>query len=1266
MMIKKPNIFFVLIFPFLIFARSWQVVNSPTVQNLARLDMVDEQFGVAVSYDGLILKYDGKSWHVADSLQNISARYLQQRDTTRQRLGDIYTISMQSRQSGWMAVNQAYLGAYYLFEYSGGQWQIRLKNIPVKLRAFSFAKNGTGLAVGGAGAMSFHNGIWQFEHLPVVMDFRAVQIISSGMAIIAGSRGTILKRTDNNWQKLRAPRRTLLRDLYFTSENDGWLIGNRGTILHYTDGGIENHSQPVGEDLWCIDMLSADHGFIAGENGIIFEYNGMKWQRIDSPTNADLHDIEMLDESNGWIVGAWGTILKYGTISPQTDSAAHKLLLVDQVHLGSSYLMDRIGDIRGVTVSEFNNDGLPDIYLTGYRSLNHLLLNRGDGYYEDYTIPSGTGGSIETRVGRRKYEMGALAADFDRDGDRDLFLGGQRGTSRYFINNGSAHFEDITSECGLPATLDLVDGVIADLDRNGYPDLILADERRGLRILMNRKYNHFAALENLPAEARRAPVSVSVADLNEDDKTDIVVVYQHDAPRLFSRKNEKWQVQKLLLENGIWPDFINSLLIADFNSDARLDIFVCTDNGQDALLLKMGGEARFVDVSAEWGIRRVGRSYSAVAEDFDNDGDLDLYVSRALDDLLYINENNSRFIESSKRLMYSKAGYLSGVNMGAAALDFDNDLDRDLIIGNLNNWSSLLENTKNDSHAVNVILHGVQDTDECFGAKVWVRTGYRIIGFREVNPTQGMFSQTDRVLHFGLGKEKEVEIDVQFPNGTTSYIRHVQPGQTIHIYQAEKFQRWLYAGGRQIARLMHRPEIPIELVKLMILFIIIILSVQFVEKRYQWQPSRTAIYVLATVLVYGIVSFLLYDTGGWSFHTIPALMIIFSLLVLISVNEQIRKTSAAEQRVQQRLQQAGAELSRSADTSHAVEIAMGISRLVHPFRHIAFYIYYPFGNYLLLNRHSGDRYPQNISISWQDMSKLTKMETPVTAERAASIFKNLKRDDLIFPLVHQKEFLGMVMLALEETTVNRESVLQKLEYLFDQLAATIANICLRDAVQDQQKLAAIGTFSSGLIHNLKNPIDGLRMMIEALRNEMPETAQEREYIDELYEGVLKLKSDLLHSFDFIRIKDAQNERIAIGDLLNETLKKFEKYSIPKIVRETNQQEGYIKGDRQQLVNALESLVENAMEAAGNDGTVKVSSCCNNGEVKITISDDGRGMTRAELENLSRIFYSTRGSGRGLGLTVTRSIIENHKGHIELQTEEGKGTRFTIVFPGVEK
>jgi len=734
------------------YSQTWHVVDSPTHQNLARLDMVSHSLGWAVSYDGLILKYNGQNWEISNSLKNIEEKLDTHADSTLADItkwGEIYTIRMIDSTHGWIAVNHHKNRVYRLLEFDGIDWIPRQNLIPLKIRSLDFSDNTFGIAVGEGGGIQFKNNQWNFLQLPISLDFIAAKVISSNNMFIVGENGIILQKKDK-WVVLDSQTSFEIRDLDFISPSEGWFVGYNGTVLHYLNGILFPQETETSEDLRAIDMVSHDFGFAVGKKGTILKYNGENWENYDSSIQADLHDIEMLDEKNGWIVGGEGTILKYGTASlVKKQQQPHRFLFMDQVFLGSSHLMDLINDVQGISTADFNGDGLPDLYLTCVRSLNHLLVNQGMGYYIDYTIESGTGGNIESRKGKYKEECGILAADFERDGDIDILLAGKSETTKYLINNGKAIFKDETKRSNLPKNLNISAGSLADFNEDGYPDVILADDFKGLRLFINQKFNRFTELAfeslELPLTGIRA---LATADFNGDHHTDILVFFHHYSPIIilgdgdnnWQKRNDAFPITKL-------STFINSITVADFNNDGWHDLFLCTENSDDAVFIFDPENNIFIDKSTEWNIKKIGRSYSGAASDFDHDGDLDLFVSRFGPDLLYMNENHETFYEVSHKAVYSKAGYLSGYNTGTALADIDEDGDVDIAVGNLQYWSSLLRNTKNDSNYIILNIIGTKDTYEALGTKIWIYPPEEdfsmnsLIAFKEINLSNGFFSQ---------------------------------------------------------------------------------------------------------------------------------------------------------------------------------------------------------------------------------------------------------------------------------------------------------------------------------------------------------------------------------------------------------------------------------------------------------------------------------------------------------------------------------------------
>lgn len=1264
-------------------AQDWRIFPSPTRQNFSRLDMVSNELGWAVSYDGLILKYDGHEWTITDSLYRLEQRYTDftnNSESSNTDWGDILPIRVLDANVGWIGVNNVQTRHYLMLPHINQQWRAEPSFFPAKIRAIDFYNKNLGIAVGD-GVFQCTNGEWETIYLPVTGDYRTVKIISPEIIFIAGAGGTILRK-DHEWHILKSPTSEMIRDMDFLTSDDGWFVGNHGTILHYQNGEINLVPTPTKETIWAVDMVTPDYGFAVGKHGLILFFNGKSWQQITSPTQAMLHDLEMIDKEHGWAVGAWGTILKFGLDAEPISQKDPEFLFYDQVKYGKN-LMDKITDVEAVTFADYNRDDFADVYLTCSRNLNHLLLNDGSGNYNEFVIEAGTGGNVDMRYTETvpKIEKGALAADFNRDGNTDLFLAGLRKTSRFFMNNGNAIFENTTLQSGFPADLNIFDGAFADFDEDGYPDMVFADESKGLRLFLNQKYGTFTEQNtqnlNLPISGMHALVA---ADFNFDYHTDVLVFYHQIKPvLLFNDGNSNYRKQTLPCSENIDFSLVNSVTVADFNTDGFNDLFVCTENGSDALLLFDDNSKEFQNLSNQWNVLQGGRSYSGAAGDFDNDGDVDLFVSRFGNDFLYLNENRQSFCERSRDLILAKDKYLSGFNSGTAIADIDRDGDLDLLVGNRDYWSPLLQNTTNDSNFLLIRMTGTLDTYESLGAKIWVWardsvvSQNNLVAFREINASNGLSSQNWTTQHIGLADYDNVTVKVRFLNGHEEVFENVSRGTTLDIQQANFVVRTAYEVSRATLQFLHQPQVPYEIIKLLVFILSILGSVRFIEKRYHWHSTKTAIYVLVLVLFYPLFSFYFIDVTHPYHHIIPFGVISFALLILVSVNEQLRKSTLRLNFAREKIQETANSLNRLIDEEKAIALVLKTIRRICNYSQLTYYSYDKSSNNLILRKedNSFTDYKNTIKMEQSDLDRLLKKLSPVTGKIACNLLtdgQSYCEETLLYPVVRKKEMYGLLVIAGKENRDNiDQQIISLLNFLSQQFANAIHNIRMINDYHEQQKLAAIGMYAGDMMHDLKNPIDGLRMIIETLEKKTSRDDRRNKYIQALSQGILKLKETLLHGFDLVNYSHQTKIKVNINDLIVNIAKSYKKKKYPPIVIALDEHVVGIHGNPVQLKHAVENLLENAFEASNYSKPVQLSSKVNSRDKKICIDviDEGNGIPDAKLGKIYDMFYSTHGNGRGLGLTITRNIIQNHGGSISVESNMKTGTRFTIQLPLVQ-
>ncbi|KAA3658498.1 MAG: hypothetical protein DWQ10_11050, partial [Calditrichaeota bacterium] len=1169
------------------------------------------------------------------------------------------------------AINNADKHDYLLVHYNPLQQTFVSKNFPVKFRSFDFWREEKGIAVGENGGYSFENGKWNQLHFPVSIDFKCAKFVSEEKYYICGEGGVFIESMKSTMKVIPTPHKATIRDMDFISENEGWLVGHGGMILHFKDGVLEEEIAESTNNLWAVDMLSADFGFAVGENGTILQYDGDFWDIVPLNTDIDFHDIEMLNAGNGYIVGGRGAILKYGP-KPDENSGAHKFLFTDQVHIGSENLMDRITDVYGVTVADFNGDQRADAYITGYKSLNHLLINQGQGYYKNQVIESGTGGNVETRIGKEKYEYGSIAMDFDRDGDTDLFLGGKNKTSTYFTNNGHAVFK--TNRESLPIeSFHIIDGATGDFDEDGYPDLVLADEQKGLRLHKNLKYNRFEQIHldslNIPVSGIRA---VKVADLNGDFHQDILAIYQNKLPIfLFNDGKNNFQKNQKDLVVGDYSGFVNSITVADFNVDGFNDFFLCTQDGRDALFIFNPLDRKFYNEAKNWGITTGGRSYSAVCADFDLNSYPDLYISKYGQDQLYLNGPGSQFREATLESVYAKAGYISGYSTGAALNDIENNGKYDLIIGNTEYWSSLLQNLNKENSYIQMRLHGIQDTREALGARIWIwpaaseHSQQNLIAHQELVLSNGLFSQNWSSLNIGLGVVGNVDVKVRFLNGDEFEFTNIARGASLEIFQDVWVNRQFFSVVRSFLQFLHTPQRILQIARFLFFLLLIFVSIRFLEKRYSWRFAHATIFAVIAIFIYAFFM----SATGFFFELLPFAMLASFLGVLVVINEPLYKSNRFQAEKQHAIQEATLALSQTKRVDDAFRTVCNTLAIIQPCNFISLYIYNNEGNYFVRKAEHGlpnKNFPTRFFPERIKVDELLNTASPLSAESGFISEEkfNLPENTRIFPLVRKNVLLGLVFMRPKEThSETPVDSFNDMKNLFLQFAIALDNIRITKSLREQENIAAIGSFSGGIIHNLKNPIEGLRLIVEMLKKECAESDPHKEYIEELSAGIAELKQRLVRSVEVTHGGYEKRETVNINGIIRKLVQNYANFHYTKFDTAFAEDPILVLGDSVKLEFTFENIIQNAIDASGKGKLVEISARRTpNGLAHIEIRDHGCGIDDANFEKIFELFYSTRGKSRGLGLTLTKNIIKNHGGYIDLYSKKNEGTCFSVYLP----
>ncbi len=429
----------------------------------------------------------------------------------------------------------------------------------------------------------------------------------------------------------------------------------------------------------------------------------------------------------------------------------------------------------GLAIGDFSNSGSDDIYLTTLEGNNILLKNNGSGYFRDATDEF----NLDKDIGRSE---GAVLSDADNDGYLDIFTTSFQKSNSLFINNKGIKFFDATKKANLISLGASICAAFADINNDGYPDLYVGNWMRSNKFYLNNGNGIFKDI-----------TKQSGTGLGNFHKT-------------------------------------NSVLFADFNNDGLPDLFVGNRGTPNELFLNLGG-GNFKDVSAEVGLTDTLFTYGAAFGDFDNDGYLDLFVDYLGGVKIYKNmmglDGGKLYFEDMTKSFMEESVTLKGYNTGTVTLDYDNDGDLDIFVCQYEGISFMLKNLLNDSYGkkanfLEVKLIGSQSNRDAVGAKLKLFRNDTLIAFREVCSGYGYASSSSKIQHFGLGNGKgNFKLQVTFPMSGVVKNLAINPNAFISVHEHEGIAESYFFIKKALIRFLFGREIIIWLIKLALLFFIL-------------------------------------------------------------------------------------------------------------------------------------------------------------------------------------------------------------------------------------------------------------------------------------------------------------------------------------------------------------------------------------------------------------------------------------------------------------
>ena len=220
-----------------------------------------------------------------------------------------------------------------------------------------------------------------------------------------------------------------------------------------------------------------------------------------------------------------------------------------------------------------------------------------------------------------------------------------------------------------------------------------------------------------------------------------------------------------------------------------------------------------------------------------------------------------------------------------------------------------------------------------------------------------------------------------------------------------------------------------------------------------------------------------------------------------------------------------------------------------------------------------------------------------------------------------------------------------------------------------QKLTALATLGeavSSVAHEIKNMLIPIRGFLRRIReNQNPET-KVISYLEIVEQETANLEKMVKDMLSFGRNAPLKKEEVEIGPLIEEMRKILQEEFRDNGIRFVCQCQKGINSfslDREKIRHALSNLIQNAIQASSKGMEVRLSIRHEQGILQIIIEDDGEGINQKHMDRLFQPFFSTKAQGTGLGLLITKQIVEQHGGEIRFESEPGNGTRVYLNIPG---
>ncbi len=987
-------------------------------------------------------------------------------------------------------------------------------------------------------------------------------------------------------------------------------------------------------------------------------------------------------------------------------------------------MIPNVSDAYGVVFRDLNDDTHPDLYFTCFRSLNRLLINNGGIIpFVDRTIYSGTGGFLMV-TGNKNLELGASTADFDNDGLPDLFLAGWGKASKLFRNTGGVSFEDVTENLNLQGTIDANQGLWFDADNDGYLDLYISDQHYSNRLFKNLQNGYFQETLWIDTFIDNAvSQSASNCDIDLDGDQDLYVSnWFYPDYLLINNGDGSFNKKELVLTTLTDSVSTNSSSFADLDNDGDPDLLVAGNNGYVYYYQNISDSSgiKFTEITSHPFYHLKNRIFGTLIEDFNLDGWLDCFITTNGENRLYLNDGQGSFLNNFD------SDFKQTYSTGSSAADIDRDGDLDIVVSNKFENSQIYLNPSNTKKYLKLKFLGVESNRDAVGTKVFFYslqdTIKTFLGYREVGVSASYLSSKPPEIVFGTQDQEKIIVEAIFSSGVKQVKEYTDFGKSSRFREHGGLLRAWFSLVKNVKFLTSRKDFWVNTLLILFIIFFIIGYLSLGLKRYNWSAFNISIQLSIWFLL-SLFLFIIFKTSSTSIILITILSLaLFGIVLLTLYSENFLRQRRKRDSIRELLQGLSDRIINIHDNDSLLQ-EIEKAFLKHPAIN-SVQTHFLNGemcfkkNIQLSSDDVGLLIRKNI-LSREQVSFAKKIDLSI------NLVLPIKRKETVFGLIlidmkdskssiNQEDVERFVSIAnqsaiavennnyikdtaqlieqltsakvkeqyvkeLEKTNSELDEKNKELNRLFNELQSKESQLI------HSEKMASLGQLVAGISHELNNPIsfiytnmnilteyiDDLSTQIKGVSNNEVENKINK-ILDELKSiiadssnGSKTIKEIVQNLKNFSRLDEAKWKESKISEILGSCLKMVKAQISREVKIELN-----IKDDPLfycnpgQLNQVFLNLLTNAYQAIEKAGIIKIESHIAEGFLVTKIIDNGPGIPPEIIKKIFDPFFTTKpvNKGTGLGLSISYSIIEKHQGQLSVKSKPGHGTTFTIKIP----